>query len=407
VTHFPYGRAFLFSLGFFGINAIWPVFNNYVPIFLHELGLSAILVGFIMTWDNYLNMFIQPVVGDLSDKTYSRIGRRKPWLLVGAPLAAIFFVLIPLMGTPASIMVVILLTNIAMALFRSPAVALLGDLFPPEQRSTAGGVLDLMGGLGAIVALVGGGVLYSFGRITPFAFGSLVMLTAILVVVLRVREPKVAPPVETKYGGLDVLADLRQVLASQNRSGIIVLLALLCTFLGIEAIQTWISSFGKYNLNIEPDRMSLIMLAFALPFLIFAIPAGWTATRLGRRRTILIGLVAMTVLLAFGWFIQNEVTLIGTLILAGVSWALVSVNSLPLVYDVGGETRIGASTGLYYLSVNIAAAVGPQVVGVLIDLTAENYRVVFLFSALTMALAGLLLVWVRGVESTSGQVQAN
>ncbi len=86
---FPYARTFLLGFGFFGISLIWPIFNNFVPVFLKDdFGLSATLIGFIMTWDNYVNMFVQPVVGERSDRTRTRLGKRKPWMLVGAPLAA-------------------------------------------------------------------------------------------------------------------------------------------------------------------------------------------------------------------------------------------------------------------------------------------------------------------------------
>jgi len=179
MARFPYAKTFLLGFGFFGISVIWPIFNNFVPIFLAEMGLRAALVGFVMTWDNYLNMFVQPIVGERSDHTRSRLGRRKPWMLVGAPIAATAFLLIPSLHTVIGIMLAILLTNLGMALFRSPTVALLGDLYLPEQRSTANGVINLMGGVGAIVAFLGGGALYAFGRITPFLFGSLILLGAI------------------------------------------------------------------------------------------------------------------------------------------------------------------------------------------------------------------------------------
>ena len=145
---FPYGKTFLLGFGFFGISLIWPIFNNYVPIFLRDnFALPAGVIGFIMTWDNYLNMFVQPVVGERSDQTRTRLGRRKPWMLAGAPLAALFFILVPAMRSVEGIMFAILLTNISMALFRAPTVALLGDLFPSQQRSTANGIINLMGGL--------------------------------------------------------------------------------------------------------------------------------------------------------------------------------------------------------------------------------------------------------------------
>ena len=87
--------------------------------------------------------------------------------------------------------------------------------------------------------------------------------------------------------------------------------------------------------------------------------------------------------------------LIAFLIPAGFFWALIKVNSLPMVYDLGGGARVGAFTGLYYLSASLAAILGPQVVGILVDLTGENYRVMFIFSAFFMALAGFFMLRVH------------
>jgi len=87
--------------------------------------------------------------------------------------------------------------------------------------------------------------------------------------------------------------------------------------------------------------------------------------------------------------------LITLLLPAGFFWALINVNSLPMVYDVGGDSRIGAFTGLYYLAANLAAVGGPQGVGVLIDLTQGNYRIMFLFAAAAMLLAGFFMLRVR------------
>ena len=156
---FPWGRTFILGFGFFGISIIWPLFNSLIPPMLEDLGLSAFLIGFILTWDNILNMFVQPWVGARSDRTRTRFGRRKPWLMLGAPLAAVFFILVPFVQQHfVLIALAILGTNVGMALFRSPTIAYLGDLFRPEQRSKANGVINLMGGLGGAAALFGGGM---------------------------------------------------------------------------------------------------------------------------------------------------------------------------------------------------------------------------------------------------------
>jgi Na+/melibiose symporter-like transporter len=399
MNKFPYRRTLLLGFGFFGISIIWPLFNNFVPIFLREdFGLSATLIGFIMTWDNYINMFFQPWVGERSDRTRSKWGRRKPWMMVGAPLAAVFFVLVPVMsnfGTVAGVMVAILLTNVSMALFRSPTVALLGDLFPPEQRSTANGVINLMGGIGAIVAFLGGGYLYGIGRITPFAFGAVVLLAAILMVVLFIQEPERPHAPDEEDLGEGLLANVRTVLTNQDRSGLFILLAILCWFMGYNALETWISSFGRFDLGIEAGTMSIITSGFAALFVIFAVPSGLVATRFGRKRTIMIGIGGLCIVFILGWFINSQASLIGVLLFAGISWALVNVNSLPMVYDVGGEAKIGAYTGLYYFAASIAAIAGPQTVGVLVDLTGSGYRVMFVFSAIFMILAGVFMSQVK------------
>ena len=396
LRRFPYGKTFLLGFGFLGISIIWPIFNNYVPIFLkEEFALSATAIGFVMTWDNYLNMFIQPIVGERSDRTRTRIGRRKPWMLVGAPLAAIFFIGIPLADSVIVIMFAILFTNVAMALFRSPTVALMGDLFPSSQRSTANGIINLMGGLGTIIAFLIGGVLYSLGRITPFVFGSVVMLAAIGVVLLFIREPEFPPEDEDKDTRQGFLSNLREVLNASDRSGLLILLAILCWFLGYNALETWISSFGKFELGIDEGKMSMLTASMALTFVIFAVPSGLLATRFGRKRVIMVGIGGMVVLTLYGFIVSNLIMLLMLLIPAGIFWALINVNSLPIVYDIGGDSRIGAFTGMYYLAANLAAVGGPQGVGVLIDLTQENYRIMFLFAAVFMVLGGVFMSRVK------------
>lgn len=409
-ARFPYGRTFLLGFGFFGISIIWPIFNNFIPIFLREdFALSATLIGFIMTWDNYINMFLQPVIGERSDRTRTRLGRRKPFLLVGAPLAAIFFVTVPFMRTVPGIMITILLTNLAMALFRAPTIALLGDLFPPQQRSTANGIINLMGGVAAILAFLIGGKLYEMGRVTPFIFGAIVLLAAITLVLILVQEPlsarKGAPvepaevseaePTGEKVSPGGLFANLKEVLESQDSSGLLILLAILFWFLGFNAVETWISSFGRFILGIDPGRMSMLTSGLALMFVIFALPSGLIATRFGRRRVILVGIAGLTLLFLYGLLVRNEWMLISFLVPAGFFWALINVNSLPMVYDVGGDARIGAFTGLYYFASNLAAVAGPQFTGFLIDLTNGNYRVIFIFSAIFMVMAGLCMWKVR------------
>ncbi|GIV11297.1 MAG: hypothetical protein KatS3mg020_0788 [Fimbriimonadales bacterium] len=140
-ARFPVARTVLLGAMFMGMGMTLPIFNHFVPIFLREIGLSATLITFVLTWDNYINMFMQPIVGQLSDNTRTRLGRRKPWVMTGAPIAMLAFLFVPHSATATGIMAAIFCTNFGNALIRSPGVALIGDLYPSSQRSLANGRL--------------------------------------------------------------------------------------------------------------------------------------------------------------------------------------------------------------------------------------------------------------------------
>jgi len=388
-----WGYTFVVGFGFFGISIIWPIFNSLIPPMLEDLGLAAGVIGFILTWDNILNMFLQPWVGERSDRTWTRFGRRKPWIMLGAPLAAIFFLLIPLVRENFLLIALAILgTNLGMALFRSPTVAFLGDLFPPEQRSKANGVINLMGGLGGAVALLGGGALYKMGAPLPFIVGAGVMLIAMIVVLLFVREPRPeeldSPSPAQKSAGL--IQNLREVWGESDRRGVTILLAIFFWFMGMNAIEAFFTVYARNVLGVDPGTATQMLTAFAAMLIIFAIPSGYIATRFGRKRTILFGLAGMLVVLTAGFFIRDAKMILGLLAMMGIFWALININSLPIVYDVGGEDRIGAFTGLYYFSSSLAAISGPILAGIMIDYT--NHAMIWLFSAIFVFLAFITML---------------
>jgi MFS family permease len=280
-----------------------------------------------------------------------------------------------------------------MALFRSPTVSWLGDLFPASQRSQANGIINLMGGIGAALALFGGGLLFdNFGRSAPFVAGAIFMLIALTVAIILVKEPERIETAKTSIKESGVIENLKYVWSANNRNGIKVLLGILLWFMGYEALQTGLSSFSVFSLGLTPGEASIMTTLFAGSFILFALPSGLIAGRIGRKRAITIGLIGMVVLFALGYFIINSQLTLGIiLVLGGFSWSMVNVNSLPLVYDYGDESKIGAYTGLYYFSSQSAAVLGPVLSGVIVESFGSNYRWLWLFSTLFMFLAFLAI----------------
>ena len=403
MKRFSYGKTFLVGFGFFGISIIWPLFNSLIPPMLEDLGLSALVVGFIMTWDNIINMFVQPWVGSLSDRTRTHLGRRKPWLMAGAPIAALFFILVPFVREHFVLIALMILgTNFGMALFRAPTVAYLGDLFKPEDRSKANGVINLMGGVASAIALFGGGSLYKIGVPLPFIVGAGVMLIAIFILLIWVREPGVNPPEAVQQAELGLLDNLRQVTRGPDKSGLLLLGAIFLWFVGWNAMEAFFTIYARNVLDIDVGSGTQMLTAFAATFILFAIPSGIIATRFGRKPIIIAGLAGMLIGLIAGFFIHNPTILLAALAIMGSLWSLVNINSLPMVYDLGGEHSIGAYTGLYYFSSSAAAITGPILGGWTMDLV--GHRTIWLFSAFFIALAALSMVKIKSPH-TKGQFE--
>ena len=136
--------------------------------------------------------------------------------------------------------------------------------------------------------------------------------------------------------------------------------------------------------------------ASPLTLVAFALPAGMLGTKYSRRLVILVGLVGLVLLMLLGFFIiQGAVTFVLILVLAGLFWACVNVNSLPLVYDYGDERKIGAYTGLYYFASQSAAVLGPTLGGITVDVMGDQYRWLWLFSSVFMALAFVTMTQVK------------
>ena len=425
---FPFKKTFIVGFGFLGISLIWPIFNSFVPIILQignpeyqqgfldagkeipdivGFSLGPTLAAFVMTWDNLINVFVQPWAGSKSDSTWNRFGRRKPWILLGAPIAAIAFTMVPLANTLLAIMVFILITNFGMALFRSPTVAWLGDLFPAQQRSQANGIINLMGGIGGAIALFGGGILFNkLGKAAPFMAGAILMLVALSFALVKVKEPEKIEEKSVKEKAPSVLENLSTVWTSNNKNGIYILLGILLWFMGYEAVQAGLSSFSVSTLLLSPGDASIMTTLFAASFILFALPSGLIANRIGRKQTISIGLIGMTLLFGLGFFfVTSKLTLGIVLVLGGFSWALVNVNSLPMVYDYGDEKKIGAYTGLYYFSSQTAAIAGPVLSGFLIEISGNNYRMMWMFAAVFILLAFLAILKLKNHPATEPNIR--
>ncbi len=422
---FNYGKIFLLGFGFFGVSVIWGVYNAFVPIFLsNKFHLAPAFIGFFMTLDNIAALFIQPPVGAWSDRLQTPIGRRLPFILVGAPVTALAFGLIPLASILPLFVACTSTLLLSAALWRTPVVALMPDITPSEKRSQANGIINFMGGIGTIIALQTGGVLYKMSPSFPFWLGSALVVIAALIVFLFIQEPREYE--ESNEQQPSMVESLREVLSDEDKSGSRILFAIFFWFIGYSAVETFFTLYAQKHLGIDAGDGATLLSVFPLFFVLFAIPSGFIAARIGRRVAISFGLIVVSIILALFYILPvgtllnpvSPLPLVGIplveggprmltvagvmLIFGGTGWAFVNINSLPMVVELTSAARIGTFTGLYYLFSTLSAIVGPNVNGWAIQLTGNNYNVIMLMAPFFMLTALVLMLGVRRGEAIPG-----
>jgi len=246
------------------------------------------------------------------------------------------------------------------------------------------------------------------------------VLISALIVYLFIEEPKEYEQAEGQPG---LLASLREVFSDADKSGLRLLLAIFFWFLGYSAIETFFTLYARNYLKLDIGDGATLLSVLPLFFVLFAIPSGFIAKRIGRRITITIGLITLIVMMTLLFITPASALLTGIaplplvgipleeggtrmltlagvlLIIGGIGWALVNINSLPMVVDLTGMARIGTFTGLYYLSSTLSAIIGPNVNGWAVQLTGGNYNIIMAIAPVFMAIALWLMLGVRRGEA--------
>ena len=427
--------TFLIGLGFFGIELLWRVYNNFVPLFLQSgnatfdasqtapmlgFGLNAFSTGIIMGLDNLAALFILPIVGVLSDRTFTRIGRRMPFILIFAPIAALAFIFIPLgpsMITPATngnisampglfgiFMASLIVMLLAMSAYRTPVVSLMPDLTPSPLRSKANGVINFMGGLAGVVGSLALSPMFDVSIWLPFASAAVLLLVAVAALFIFVKERKASVVLDdedkAEREGLHVLTKLRNIPHENRRSLTLLMLAIFSWFVAFNAMDTWFTSFGVTVLGLSPGTAGMIFSVALVAFIIFAIPAGFIGTRISRKWAIIIGLAIFTVAMLIINTMDSLPVITVLLAVGGASWALVNINSLPMIVDTSTDERmLGTFVGLYYIASQLAAILGPGITGKVVDLSGGDFRKIFLVVTVFFVLAIIFMFFVTTGES--------
>jgi len=412
---FRFKTVAIISLGFFASSAAWSLYNASVSDAFEEL-LKIVfpigyltIVGIIMTLDNIVGVIIQPIMGGLSDRTKSRFGRRMPYIMIFLPLSAITFMIIPFVEKNfRDLLITIMIFNIFMACWRSQTVALMPDFVAPKDRSKGNGIVNFLGGLGSIFAFAIGGFLITSENTVPgFLVVGLIMLIALVILVIGIREPDTRNwdfTSEITKEKIGIIQSLKQIKKEKEKSIIFMLLAIYSWFVayaGLESLWT-VYATDPFIFGMDRGDATQLLTFVALPFMIFAIPSGYLAKKIKRKNTIMLGLIIGIIDIIIANGIKSLDNLSSFYLIFptfGLGWAFININSITMVWEMAPDQKhIGTYTGLYYFASFLANITGPIILGFFTDFVVglEN---MFLVCAVWLILAFIFMIFVKKGEA--------
>ena len=381
-----YKRTFLVGLAFLSISAFWQMYDSIVPLILQNtFHLNESLIGGLMAIDNVLAVFLLPIIGTLSDKVDTPLGKRTPFIIGGTAAAVCLMMLLPFADSTHNLALFVAalgLTLIAMAMYRSPAVALMPDLTPKPLRSGANAVINLMGAVGSVYALILISLLVPKGEnpsyLAVFAGVALLMVAAVVTLVITIREKPLAAQIAAEYPDEDEPSAQETgkpapLTPEVKRSLTFILLSIFLWFTAYNAVTTAFSRYAVTVWKMEGGGFANCLMVATVAAIISYIPIGAIASRIGRKKTILMGLALM--LISFGavfFYPTYNVTANFFFALIGFGWAAVGVNSLPMVVEMSRGSEIGKYTGLYYTFSMSAQIFTPIASGLLLQYVSYN-----------------------------------
>ena len=406
-----YKRTFFIGMAFLSICAFWQLYDNIIPLILqNNFGLGETLTGGIMAIDNILALFLLPFFGSLSDKVNTRIGKRTPFIVGGTTLAVIFMMVIPYAAKTTNFPLFFIslgLVLLSMGTYRSPAVALMPDLTPKVYRSSANAVINLMGAIGGITTLVFITLLVPQGLLPDytniFLAVAIFMIISIAILLSTIKERKllhkIADSPDYKDNEEEKIHEVTKDMPKDvKRSLYFILASIFLWFTAYNAITTAFSRYATRVWGMEGGSFAGALMVATGAAILSYIPVGFVSSKIGRKKTILIGIITMSISYFFGYLFLEPSPIINVVFaFTGIGWAAINVNSYPMVVEMSKSSDIGKYTGLYYSFSMAAQVFTPIFSGFLLENV--SYRTLFPYAVVFSLLSLCTMLFVKHGDS--------
>ncbi|TXT60121.1 MAG: membrane protein of unknown function [Promethearchaeota archaeon] len=437
-------RTAVISLAFLTVLMAWSFFNFKVPLLLDAVignnPFKDLIKGSIMAMDNFIAILLQPLFGDLSDRTKSRFGRRMPYIIIGTLSSAVFFVIIPWIRVLAGLILIIFLFDLAMSIYRSASIAILPDYTSDRKYSQASALQQFIANMGGLIGFLLPLIISMIPNLSAEWFDALgFLIIAILMVLLlivqnviiketpsgekafeisenrleletssfKVREIK-GTRGEVKNPMLRAYKDAGKII-KKDRDFKFFLIAVILMYLAFASVEAFFSSFAVQYIGTTEGEASILFIAYSGPMILSAYFVGLLGQKIGRKKAVKIFLTWMIIsIFIMAVFIvpiiyQNHqpILVITMLALISIPWMGFITNSFSILWALAPEGETGTYTGIYYTFNQSAYSLAPILFGGILTIFSAafgdfRYIVMFPFILICVIVALLMFIKIKG-----------
>lgn len=379
------------------VGLLWAMNMSLIPMLVGTVTDSNSKLGFLVSMGAFTGIFVQYLAGIISDRSNFKMGKRKPFVLGGAILAALFIAVLPFSQTYSMMFVVAFLFYFSLNFFQGPYYTLIPEVVSDKQLGLANGFSKIVSVLGSGVILLTGPMLWDMNHAYPFMAAAFLGIVSVLIGTTFVKEnpDKYTKPNKVSFDFI------------KYPSVIKLFISVFFVFLSYGCITPYFVKYCVSVLNFTEATASTGLFVLTIVGALFAVPAGIFSDKIDRRFVLLIGTILFAIGLAFATFVKNVGGIYLLLSLIGIGFICIQVTIYAILAEIAPPERLGEFMGIMNLFVSLSQWIATLSMGFLLDSVGFNYF--FPISAVIMFISSVVIFFSRfnKFKNQKSQVKIN
>ncbi|WP_234120447.1 MFS transporter [Clostridium hydrogenum] len=377
---------YIIGLPNLGVGLLWAMNMTLIPMLVATFNVSNSKSAFLITMGSFTGIFVQYLSGLLSDRSHFKMGRRKPFMIMGSIATTIAMCAMPFSKSYLTLFVIAFIFYFSLNFYQGPYYSLIPETVEENQLGLANGFSKVISVLGGAFIFVTGPILWSSSsslnknHALPFLVAAFLGIITVIVTVLLVKEK----PIYTEKKNIKLAFDFYKFPSAMK-----LFLAMFFIYMGYGGITPFFVKYCINNLHISEGTASFSLLLLTMTGAIFAYPLGVLSDKIERKKVMLFGSLIFTLSLLGGLFVTTTSALYIMMCFIGIGFIAIQVTSYSILAEVVPTERLGEFMGIFNFFVSFSQFISGNLMGLLLDTV--GYKAFFPLSILWLVIASIIL----------------